>query len=617
VHGRQKNQRLLERRHFDETLTSNDEKKQRVPRTRRWRNAFAAHGMRALVLFDAIATGAGGSHAISPVGAGLAEGVVTISGTIADKQNRALQGVTVQVGGSMQALATTDANGTYAITASARAAGIGPWSVHPSRVGCQFIPPLAKLSNLATKTFVDFTGTGAGCVGTTAVLSSAIDPGPRPGPPGAGGPTIHNRGRAVPQSAAQQEEAAVACIHGLAPPMLLLCEQAFVRFQLVVSVSGTIPDEEAPGLGPTFNGNSCAMCHAQPAVLGSSPGPLSPQNPVPNPLVALATRDGARNIVPPFITLDGPVRIARFKSDNDVHDLYTIAGRSDAHGCAQAQPDFAAKLAQGNVSFRIPLALFGLGFVEAVSEATLQANLAASSSPELGIAGSFNKPGNDGTIHRFGRKAQDKSLLAFAGESYNLELGVTNELFPQERYASQGCAFNGIPEDMSDPMRTGSVSDMNSDIENFAIAIRLSAPPKPALPPGVTQGSVQNGQHVFESIGCADCHTPTLTTSTSNLDAALSNVQIHPFSDFAIHHMGTGLADGIVQGAAGPDQFRTTPLWGAGQRLFFLHDGRTSDVVDAIEAHASGGSEADTVITNFNSLTLADEQDLVNFLRSL
>ena len=94
-------------------------------------------------------------------------------------------------------------------------------------------------------------------------------------------------------------------------------------------------------------------------------------------------------------------------------------------------------------------------------------------------------------------------------------------------------------------------------------------------------------------------------------------MRVHPFSDFALHHMGAGLADGIVQGGAGPDQFRTTPLWVDGQRLFFLHDGRTRNIVEAIEEHASVGSEANTVITNFNGLSLLDEQDLTNFLRSL
>jgi CxxC motif-containing protein (DUF1111 family) len=567
-----------------------------------------ARVVRALVLLDALAAYPTASR---PAWNAPEEVAVIISGTIQDGQDRALEGVTVELTGATHATATTDARGAYAIALTTTSADAGWWSVRPGREGCAFRPPVANLGSLARSTVVSFAGVGAACAGTVVVTSSPVDPGPRPGPPGAGGPVHADPGRPMTSDAAAR-----ACIAGLAPHMRTLCAEAFIRFQELHSVSGAVDGEEGVGLGPTFNGNSCAMCHAQPAVLGSSPGLLSPQRPVPNPQIALATRDGARNVLPPFITADGPIRIARFKSDHDVHDLYTIAGRIDARGCAQPQPDFAANLARDNISFRIPLALFGLGFVEAVSEAALQANLAASTSPALGIGGSFNI-GNDGTITRFGRKAQDKSLLAFASEAYNVELGVTNEMFPEERHAAPGCTVNGIPEDTTDPLRSGSVSDTNSDIQNFAIAVRLSAAPRPALPPGVAQASVERGEAEFTSIGCANCHTPELTTSTSNLDAALSRVHIHPFSDFALHHMGTGLADGIVQGAAGPDQFRTTPLWGVGQRLFFLHDGRTTNLVEAIEEHASPGSEANTVITGFGGLPLIDEQDLINFLRSL
>jgi CxxC motif-containing protein (DUF1111 family) len=556
----------------------------------------------------------GCSHARGRDGAASAAILLKISGAIVDPQYRALVGVAVRADGPTQAIVTTGANGVYSITAGDSAAAGGPWSVRASMIGCTFAPSVVMLNRLTPDTIVNFMGSGESCIGSIPVTvhnEFVVDPGPRPGAPGAGGPRLQD----VPL-AAQQERAAVACIPGLAISMAHLCEQAFIRFQEIDSVSGTVAGEEGAGLGPTFNGNSCAMCHAQPAVLGSSPATFSPQYAVSNPQVALATRDGATNVVPPFITDNGPIRVARFKSDNDVHSLFTIAGRRDAHGCTQPQPDFAMNLANGNVSFRIPLALFGLGFVEAVSEGALEANLGAGRSAGLGIAGAFNRSG-DGTIARFGRKAQDKSLLHFASEAYNVEIGVTNEMFPQERNAATGCTFNGIPEDTTDPTKTGSVSDTNSDIQNFAIAIRLSAPPRPALPPGITQASVDNGRTEFENVGCANCHTPTLTTATSNLDPALSRVSFHPFSDFAIHHMGTGLADGIVQGAAGPDQFRTAPLWGIGQRLFFLHDGRTSDIVDAIESHLSAGSEANSVITNFNVLSTTDQQAVVNFLRSL
>src|SRR5260370_26485630 len=124
-----------------------------------------------------------------------------------------------------------------------------------------------------------------------------------------------------------------------------LFNQALAVFNEVDSVSGTIAGESGVGLGPTFNGNSCAMCHGQPGVGGSSPGLNSPQNPVPNPQVALATLHGATNTVPSFITVHGPVREARFiaasnrsyaTADGGVHGLFTIKGRRDAPGCSLA-----------------------------------------------------------------------------------------------------------------------------------------------------------------------------------------------------------------------------------------------------------------------------------------
>jgi CxxC motif-containing protein (DUF1111 family) len=445
------------------------------------------------------------------------------------------------------------------------------------------------------------------------------DPGPRPGPATAGGP--------YPTLSANE---------------LAFFNQAFLRFQEVDSVTGT-----SSGLGPTFNGNSCTMCHAQPAIGGSTPGLASPQNPVPNPQVALAILDGATNFVPSFITANGPVREARFiqnqngSLDGGVHGLFTIAGRSDAPGCTLAQPDFAQQLAANNVIFRIPTPLFGLGLVENTPDATLQANLASTQAArsQFGIGGSFNTSGNDGTITRFGWKAQNKSLLMFAGEAYNVEIGISNELFPNKRSAVAGCVFNPTPDDASNILNPnpdvpnfnttiGTVSEMSSDIVNFAAFPRLSAPPTPATP----TPSTQNGSNLFSKVGCALCHSPSLTTAAS-IFTGMGGVTYNPYSDFALHHMGPGLADGINQGAAGPDQFRTAPLWGVGQRLFFLHDGRTSDLLQAIKDHGDSGycqaqrgrgpdqqncgSEADAVIRNFRMLSPSQVQDILNFLRSL
>ena len=134
--------------------------------------------------------------------------------------------------------------------------------------------------------------------------------------------------------------------------------------------------------------------------------------------------------------------------------------------------------------------------------------------------------------------------------------------------------------------------------------------------PGGSGSSTSQGAQVFSNIGCAACHIVSQTTGNSVMTGQ-SNVTFQPLSDWALHQMGTGLADGISQGGASGTQFRTAPLWGVGQRTFFLHDGRTNDLMQAIQQHASSGSEANGVIHNFNMLSVSDQQSLLNYLRSL
>ena len=249
----------------------------------------------------------------------------------------------------------------------------------------------------------------------------------------------------------------------------------------------------------------------------------------------------------------------------------------------------------------------------------------ASGRGALGIGGVPNRSGNDGTITRLGWKAQNKSGLIFAGEAYNVEIGITNEIFTNERGFGgvpppASCLFNPTPEDATIfvPNDGTDTSVVNSDINDFAIFMRFLDQPTPACTGGSCSTSIQNGATQFAKVGCAMCHTPSMTTDASDFaPAALSNVRANLFSDLVLHHMGEGLADGISQGNAGPDQFRTSPLWGIGQRVFFLHDGRASDLLQTIEAHASPGSEANAVIRQFNGLTTSQKQDLLNFLRSL
>jgi CxxC motif-containing protein (DUF1111 family) len=123
---------------------------------------------------------------------------------------------------------------------------------------------------------------------------------------------------------------------------------------------------------------------------------------------------------------------------------------------------------------------------------------------------------------------------------------------------------------------------------------------------------------LFTSIGCATCHNPTVgTTQVSNVTTSLSRASVNAYSDLELHHMGSVLADNVSQGGAGGDQFRTAPLWGLGQRIFLLHDGRTTNLITAINDHDNDGSEADVPTDNFQSLTPSQQQDLLNFLRSL
>jgi len=452
------------------------------------------------------------------------------------------------------------------------------------------------------------------CVPTSAqTVKMPVDPGVRGGVPGAGAP-----------------------LKGLTADETAFFQNGLVRFAEIEVVTGGTNN----GLGPRFNSNQCLSCHSQPAVGGSSPKQ--------NPSIAVATLNGAKNVVPWFITQNGPVREVRFKrnpngtNDGGVHDLFVITGRSDAAGCNIAQPDFlpAGNPVSGqggnpNIIFRIPTPVFGAGLIEAISDSAILANMKAdaalksemgiSGHPNAHLSGNANLSANDGTVTRFGWKAQNKSLLMFAGEAYNVEMGITNQLFPQERDETPSCQFNATPEDTSN-FTTASAPTSNpntavlSDIEAFADFMRMLAPPTPAP----DTPSTVNGRALFTKIGCVHCHTPSFTTgkriasgSSTTPSAALSNQPVNLWSDLLVHHMGRDLADGITQGAAGPDEFRTAPLWGAGQRVFFLHDGRTSNLVEAIEAHKSRESEANKVIEHFHKLHAREQQDVINFLRSL
>jgi CxxC motif-containing protein (DUF1111 family) len=551
------------------------------------------------------------------------------------------------------------------------------------------------------------------------------DPGPRP----AGNSPLYTitdeDGNVVPDFA-QQSQNGKNNSSGNHLPSLTNDEVTFwttglVLFGDLVSVQGDkfFQTEPIAGLGPRFNGNSCFMCHSQPAIGGTSPGPGTPLTPsggtfTQNPEITVATLDGAGNSVPTFVKPDrtnGPTVEARFPRNADangvpvntpdgaVHELFTIAGRSDApSNCTINQPKFAAAITNNNIIFRIPTPTFGVGFMETISDDLLTANFASNASlkSSLGINSNantgFNRSGNDQTITRFGWKAQNPSLLVFAGEANNVEIGVTNEAFLFEKDKAEndgtGCATNATPEDEDLPSANMPAPGLGVNnhpliLDSFTDAERYfmltNTPPAEcdfasgsSLVPNGNGNSTQsvpnckplstsalNGQTQFNNVGCNLCHTTSLTTGPSPL-TDLNNATFHPFSDFALHHMGATLTDGVSQGAAGPDQFRTAPLWGAGQRLFFLHDGRATTVTPApvsqaqpglpfaIQQHGTSsskctsitteaqtfilngqtitipavttqfcGSEANGVINKFNALSCTDQQDIINFLRSL
>ena len=440
---------------------------------------------------------------------------------------------------------------------------------------------------------------------------SVMDPGPRGAPIGAGAPIAN----LSPDQMRFFTDASQRCVHS---------------------------EGVANGLGPTFNADSCGACHSQPAIGGTSPSTAAFPNVGANPQVALATANGGQNKVPFFVKPDGPIREARFKfmtnpdgtlntsqPDGGVHDLFTIQGRNDAPtGCTLAQEDFLKAANQHNLALRIPTPTFGGGLIEMIDDTTILNNMQANQAAKaaLGIRGRPNRSGNDGTITRFGWKAQNKSLIMFSHEAYSVEIGETNQMFPQKRGfppnpPPAACIANSLPEDQTNFLAIGSDTvGVPSDDDAFATFMRLLDQPTPACTGTTCSASIQNGNKTFTTVGCALCHTPSMTTGQSSFTVntpGLSNVQANLFSDLLLHHMGERLRDGISQGSAGPDEFRTAPLWGLGQRLFFLHDGRANDLVQAIREHGSEGSEANQVINKFNALPASQQQDLINFLRSL
>jgi CxxC motif-containing protein (DUF1111 family) len=335
------------------------------------------------------------------------------------------------------------------------------------------------------------------------------------------------------------------------------------------------------GLGPVYNAQACRECHQNP-VSGSS-------------TQVTELRVGRTDAFGNFVDRPGGSLI----NDRAIH------------------PDIQERVAGEDTvrATRSALTLLGLGFVEAISDTTLTSIQTAQSSTVRGTIVNvpvLEAPGQT-RIGRFGWKDQHASLVSFAADAYLNEMGITSPLQPTENTSngSSVAAFDTV----ADPEDTG--GQFGTDIDAFVNFMRSLK-----VPPRDTRFDVTAGQNLFSSIGCADCHIPTIQTAppgtsinggTFTVPAALGDKIIHPYSDFLLHDIGTG--DGIVQGStATRNRMRTPPLWGLRVRPRLMHDLASFTRNDAIARH---GGQATAARNNFNALTLTQKNDLIAFLNSL
>ena len=337
-------------------------------------------------------------------------------------------------------------------------------------------------------------------------------------------------------------------------------------------------EEASDGLGPLFNGTGCAVCHNVPAIGGSSP--------------MTELRGGVRDP-------DGTFRIV---GGTTLFQMFSLPD----HRCQAVIPAEANVVAR-----RAPIPLFGGGLVEGVPDETLLALADPFDRDRDGISGRaaviVDKATGQRRVGRFGWKAQIATLLTFSGDAYTNEMGITNDLFPEEPHGGisvarmRECDRVKDPEDRVDP-RTGKRA-----IDNFEAFMKfLAAPPR-----GTITDDVRTGEQVFAAVGCTSCHVPTLTTG-ANASASLDRKTFAAFSDFLLHELGTG--DGIEQGAAEQDEIRTPALWGLRLRRPLLHDGSAATPAEAIRRH---GGEASGVIERYNRASEAMRRALLTFLDSL
>jgi CxxC motif-containing protein (DUF1111 family) len=339
-------------------------------------------------------------------------------------------------------------------------------------------------------------------------------------------------------------------------------------------------ETEGPGngLGPVFNGTSCGECHRAGALGGASA----------DLRVSRVTRIGGmvNGAYSDLTNVGGPLLQSR--SLRELFRNYPIPG------------EVVPREAQF-VSHRITTPLFGSGLIEAIPAQSIVA-LSQIRQPD-GIHGVPNIVINAETggreVGRFGWKAQVSTLHAFAGDAYLNEMGITSPSFPHENLP-QGRPIPPGADLALDP------EDGGEDVDGIANYMRYLAPPVPAF-------TNQRGSQLFATMHCASCHVPAQQTGDSPV-GALANKPVNLYSDLLLHRMGPGLADGIRQGAAFGDQFRTAPLWGLSKRRFYLHDGRASTIDQAVRMH---GGEATAATSRYVQLSIADRNAVLAFLSGL
>ena len=343
------------------------------------------------------------------------------------------------------------------------------------------------------------------------------------------------------------------------------------------------------GLGPVFNDTSCVACHSIPIAAGSGQSETTFVTKFGRVGLQESDRFGVQTPSMPFnglLNMGGPT-IQRRSIAEELPDC-RLAG--------EVVPREATA-----VGARQPSPLFGLGLIQAIPETEILSRADPTDANRDGIAGRPNTA--NGILGRFGWKASVATVADFVGLALVNELGITNLLYPNE-LAPQG---RPIPPKCK---RTPDLEDADGGrLLNITAYLTYLSPP----PRGPITDAVRRGESVFTKIGCAACHTPAMKTGP-NSNPALNEVEVALYSDLLTHYVGVPLDDRIPDGDVGGGRWRTPPLWGLRARKYYLHDGRTSDLTQAIALHGGEGLMARDAFVALNPKVQAD---LIAFLQSL